>query len=51
LGGFFFAQAMQVVTPGIAANLAAGISVPHMLQTLRDNFRSFFMTSLATLLL
>jgi hypothetical protein len=36
---------MHVLTPGIAANLAADISAPQMLQVLLGNFRSFFMTT------
>jgi hypothetical protein len=47
-GGFFFAHEMHVVTPGIAASRAAGISAPQMLQFLLGNFRSFFMTNLAS---
>jgi hypothetical protein len=50
-GGFFLAHSMHVLTPGMAANRAAGISAPHMLQTLPGDFRSFFMTNLASLLL
>jgi hypothetical protein len=39
--GYFLAQSMQVVTPGRAANLAAGMGEPHRLQRFVADFPVF----------